>query len=159
MTRVATSLWFDGGIEDAAALYVSLVPDSEILQTSRYPDDAAFPGGMAGQALTVDLTIGGHAVTLLNGGPAFPLSEAVSLVIEVEGQAEIDRLWEALLADGGRESQCGWLVDRFGLSWQIVPSSMGRLMSGPNAGAVTQALMGMRKIDVGELERAHGGEG
>ncbi|SDH92554.1 VOC family protein [Agrococcus jejuensis] len=157
MTRVATSLWFDGGIEEAAALYVSLMPGSEILHTSRYPDDAAFPGDMAGQALTVDMTIGGHSVTLLNGGPAFPLTEAVSLVLEVEGQAEIDRLWDALLEGGGRESQCGWLVDRFGLSWQIVPTAMGQLMSGPNAGAVTAALMTMAKIDVGELERASAG--
>ncbi|MFC7430724.1 MULTISPECIES: VOC family protein [unclassified Agrococcus] len=157
MTRVATSIWFDGDIEAAAALYASLVPGSEILHTSRYPDDAAFPGGMGGQALTVDLTIGGHQVTLLNGGPQFPLTEVVSLVLEVEGQAEIDRLWDALLEGGGRESQCGWLVDRFGLSWQIVPSTMGRLMSGPNAGAVTQALMQMRRIDVAALERAHDG--
>ncbi len=157
MTRVATSIWFDGDIEAAAALYVSLVPDSEILHSSRYPDDAAFPGDMAGKALTVDLTIGGHAVTLLNGGPQFPLNEVVSLVLEVDGQGEIDRLWDALLEGGGRESQCGWLVDRFGLSWQIVPSTMGQLMSGPNAAAVTQALMQMRKIDVGELERAHAG--
>lgn len=154
---VATSLWFDGGIEEAAALYVSLMPGSEIVRTSRYPDDAAFPGGKGGQALTVDMTIGGHAVMLLNGGPAFPLSEAVSLVLEVEGQAEIDRLWDALLEGGGRESQCGWLVDRFGLSWQIVPTTMGQLMSGPNAGAVTQALMTMAKIDVGALERASAG--
>jgi len=145
------------GIEEAAALYASLMPGSEILHTSRYPDDAAFPGGKGGQALTVDMTIGGHAVTLLNGGPAFPLSEAVSLVLEVEGQAEIDRLWDVLLEGGGRESRCGWLVDRFGLSWQIVPTTMGQLMSGPHAGAVTQALMTMAKIDVGELERASAG--
>ncbi|GAA2172494.1 VOC family protein [Agrococcus versicolor] len=154
---VSTSLWFDGGIEEAAALYVSLVPDSEILHVSRYPDDDAFPGGLGGQALTVDLTVGGHRVTLLNGGPQFPLSEAVSLVLEADGQEEVDRLWDALVADGGRESRCGWLVDRFGLSWQIVPSSMGRLMSGPNAGAVAQALMGMTRIVVADLERAHAG--
>lgn len=157
MTRVATCLWFDGGIEEAATLYTSLMPGSEILHVSRYSDDAAFPGGMGGQALTVDMTVGGHAVTLLNGGPQFPLSEAASLVLEVEGQAEIDRLWDALLEGGGRESQCGWLVDRFGLSWQIVPSSMAQLMSGPHAGDVTAALMTMTKIDVGALERANAG--
>lgn len=157
MTRVATCIWFDGRIDEAAALYVSLMPGSEILHTSRYPDDAAFPGDKGGEALTVDMTIGGHAVTLLNGGPGFPLTETVSLVLEVEGQAEIDRLWDALLEGGGRESRCGWLVDRFGLSWQVVPSSMAQLMSGPNAGAVTQALMPMTKIDVGALERANAG--
>lgn len=159
MTRIATCLWFDGGIEEAAQFYVSLIPDSVITHVSRYPDDGSFPGDLAGQALTVDLVLGDrHQVTLLNGGPQFPLSEAVSLVVEVADQAEIDRLWDALIAVGGQESQCGWLVDRFGVSWQIVPDSMAELMSGPHAGAVSAALMTMTRIDLGALQRAHAGQ-
>lgn len=154
MAGVTTCIWFDGRIEEAAALYVSLVPDSHIGAVSRYPEGSAFPGPAAGEALTVDLTIGGVPYQLLNGGPQFPLSEAVSIVLAVETQDDIDRLWDTLVADGGAESQCGWCKDRFGLSWQIVPTAMESLMSGPNAGAVTQALLAMRKIDIAALEAA-----
>lgn len=154
---VRTCLWFDGGIEEAARFYVSLVPDSRIEGVSRYPTDSAFPSGGPGDALTVELRLGGVPFQLLNGGPQFPLSEAVSISLVVDGQEEVDRLWDALTADGGAESMCGWCTDRFGLSWQIVPRRFAELMEGPRAGAVSQALMQMRRIDVAALEAAAAG--
>lgn len=154
MATAATCIWFDGRIEEAAKLYVSLVPDSHIRSVSHYPEGSAFPGPQAGDALTVDMTIAGVPYQLLNGGPQFPLSEAVSIVLTVESQAEIDRLWSTLTADGGSESMCGWCKDRFGLSWQIVPAGMDALMSGPNAGKVTEALLQMHKIDLAALQAA-----
>jgi predicted 3-demethylubiquinone-9 3-methyltransferase (glyoxalase superfamily) len=154
---VRTCLWFDGGIEEAARFYVSLVPGSEVEGVSRYPADSAFPEGGPGDALTVDVTLGGVPFQLLNGGPQFPLTEAVSISLVVDGQDEVDRLWDALTADGGEESMCGWCKDRFGLSWQIVPRRFAELMQGPSAGAVSQALMRMRRIDIAALEAAAAG--
>lgn len=154
---VRTCIWFDGGIEEAARFYVSLVPGSELGGISRYPADSAFPGGTPGEALTVDFTLAGVPYQLLNGGPQFPLTEAVSIVLLVDGQDQVDRIWDALVADGGEESMCGWCKDRFGLSWQVVPRRFVELMSGPSAGAVSAALMRMRKIDIAELEAAAAG--
>ncbi len=149
---VRSCIWFDGRIEEAARFYVSLVPGSELGAVSRYPDDSAFPGPDPGAALTVDFTLAGVPYQLLNGGPEFPLTEAFSIVLIVDGQEEVDRLWDALTADGGQESVCGWCKDRFGLSWQVVPRRFVELMEGPHAGAVSGALMQMRKIDIAELE-------
>jgi predicted 3-demethylubiquinone-9 3-methyltransferase (glyoxalase superfamily) len=144
-------LWFDTQAEQAAQLYTSLLPDSGITHIERYPDGV--PGRSAGEVMTVAFTLNGATFSALNGGPAFRFSEAISLVIECEDQAEIDRLWDALTADGGAESMCGWLVDRFGLSWQIVPRNIAELVAPP---AAMQAMLGMKKLDIAALEAAAG---
>jgi predicted 3-demethylubiquinone-9 3-methyltransferase (glyoxalase superfamily) len=144
-------LWFDTQAEAAAELYTSLLPDSEITHIERYPEGV--PGRTPGEAMTVAFTLSGARFSALNGGPQFSFSEAVSLVVECENQAEIDRLWNALTADGGRESQCGWLVDRFGFSWQIIPRNISELIAHPPA---MQAMLGMSKLDIGALEAAAG---
>ncbi|MCR8672027.1 VOC family protein [Agrococcus sp. HG114] len=156
MTDVRTVLWFDGRIEEAAELYVSLVPDSRITDVMRIPaGDNPWPGDASpGEALTVDLTLAGAPFQLLNGGPQFPQSEAVSIAVTVDGQAEVDRLWEGLVADGGEESQCGWCRDRFGVSWQVIPKQLGELMQGERSADVTRAMLTMRKLDVAQLEAA-----
>jgi predicted 3-demethylubiquinone-9 3-methyltransferase (glyoxalase superfamily) len=156
MMDVRTVLWFDGRIEEAAELYVSLLPGSAITDVARIPeDDSPWPGGVpAGEALTVDLTLGGSPFQLLNGGPQFPQSEAVSIAVTVDGQAEVDRLWDALTADGGEESLCGWCRDRFGVSWQVIPQQLVELMRGPRSKDVARAMLSMRKIDVAALEAA-----
>lgn len=154
MAHVRTCLWFDGRIEEAAERYVALVPGSRILAVTRYPEGNPFPSGSPGEALTVDLELAGVPYQLLNGGPLFPQTEAASIVVTVDGQAEVDRLWEGLVADGGAESQCGWCKDRWGVSWQVVPQQLVDLMQGPHAQAVTQAMLSMRKLDVAALEAA-----
>lgn len=156
MTRVHTCLWFDGRIDEAAAFYLSLVPGSRILSRTEHSPNSSPPGGpdLSGQALTIDLELGGVPYTLLNGGPVFPLSEAVSIVLTVDSQAEVDQLWEAIVDSGGTESQCGWCTDRFGLSWQIVPQRLNELLAGPQAEAVTAEMMGQIKLDIARLEAA-----
>jgi predicted 3-demethylubiquinone-9 3-methyltransferase (glyoxalase superfamily) len=157
MQKIVTCIWFDGHVQEALDLYTSLLPDSRVLGMSRYAADAQRP---AGEILSANFTMQGQEFMLLNGGPGFPHSEAMSLQIFSETQDEIDRLW-AQLTEGGRESQCGWLVDRFGVHWQIVPTVLGPLMSDPDperARRVTEALMGMVKLDIAALERAHRGE-
>ncbi|MCH1882690.1 VOC family protein [Agrococcus sp. ARC_14] len=153
----STCIWFDGRIEEAAECYVSLVPGSSIGTITRYPDPNPFPSGGAGDALTVELTLAGTPYMLLNGGPQFPLTEAVSIVVVVDGQEEVDRLWDALVADGGAESVCGWCKDRFGLSWQVVPRRYLELAAGPSGAAVNEAMMRMRKLDIAALEAAAAG--
>lgn len=151
---VSTCIWFDGRIEEAAEFYASVVPGSRIVQVERYPDDNPFPTGEPGEALLVHLTLGGVPYQLLNGGPMFPLTEAVSIVLLVDGQEELDRVWDALIADGGEESMCGWCKDRFGLSWQVIPRRLVELAGGPNGRAVNAAMLEMRKLDVAALETA-----
>lgn len=150
--KVKTCLWYDGVAEQAARFYVSLIPDSEIAGLFR-PDETQPP-------LIVEFTLAGTPYLALNGGPMFRHSEAASIAVTTADQAETDRLWAALTADGGAESQCGWLKDRFGLSWQIVPEALPRLLSDPDkaaSGRVMQAMMGMKKIVIEELEAAHRG--
>ena len=152
--KVSPCLWFDGQAEEAADLYVSLIPDSRIDRVVRSPADT--PSGPEGMVLLVEFTLAGQAFTALNGGPQFKFNESVSFVIDCEGQEEVDRLWEALSADEAAE-QCGWLKDRFGLSWQVIPSALPRLLSDPDpakAKRVMNAMLEMKKIDVAELERA-----
>lgn len=150
-----TCLWFDGRVSEAAEFYTQLIPGSRILRTVKYPAGNDFPGGHgADDTLTVDLEIAGSPFQLLNGGPHFPQTEAASIAVNVDGQAEVDRIWNALIAHGGQESQCGWCKDRFGVSWQVVPTQLAELMSGPRAGAVAQALNSMQKIDLSVLEAA-----
>jgi predicted 3-demethylubiquinone-9 3-methyltransferase (glyoxalase superfamily) len=153
--KVYPCLWFNGQAEEAAALYTSLLPDSHVDKVWRSPADT--PSGPAGMVLTVDFTLAGQPMQGLNGGPEFSFNEAVSFVIEVDDQAETDRLWDALIADGGEPSYCGWLKDRFGVSWQIVPRRFMELMDDPDperAQRAMEAMLKMRKLDIAELERA-----
>lgn len=150
--KVRTCLWFDDQALPAAEFYCGLLPDSRIDHVGHYPEgqDMAEPG----KVLMVEFTLAGTPYQALNGGPHFTLDEAVSISISTDDQAETDRLWAVLTADGGAESQCGWLKDRFGLSWQIVPKRAIALLNGPTAARVWPALMQMKKIDIAALEAA-----
>ncbi len=153
-SKIAPCLWFDDQAEEAAKFYVSLIPDSRIDAVVRTPID--YPGGAAGVVLVVEFTLGGRPFIGLNGGPKFPFTEAVSFSIDCEDQAEVDRLWDAL-CEGGKPVQCGWLKDRYGLSWQIVPRAMKELLADPDRGRASramQAMMGMVKLDIAALRRA-----
>ncbi|WP_118138434.1 VOC family protein [Oceanicella sp. SM1341] len=151
---VATCLWFDGTGEEAAALYTALIPGSRI--TGRVPPAPDAP------ALLVSFTLAGTPYQALNGGPMFRHGEAASIAVTTPDQAETDRLWDALTADGGSLGRCGWLRDRFGLSWQIVPEALPRLLAAPGPGAsarVREAMMAMGRIDIAALEAAAAAEG
>jgi predicted 3-demethylubiquinone-9 3-methyltransferase (glyoxalase superfamily) len=159
MAKITPNLWFDGNAEEAANFYVTLLPDSRLSNVYRAPADN--PSTPAGAVLLVDFTVAGQQFTGINGGPQFAFTEAVSFVIDCEDQAEVDRLWTALTAAGGEPGQCGWLKDRFGLSWQIVPRQMGEMLSDPDrvrAGRAMEAMLKMSKIDVAVLRRAFDGE-
>jgi predicted 3-demethylubiquinone-9 3-methyltransferase (glyoxalase superfamily) len=153
MPQIVPNLWFDTQAREAAEFYCSVFPNSRIVQVSHYPD--AVPD-KAGQVLTVDFELDGHRYTALNGGPEFTFSEAISLLVDCEDQEEIDYYWDALRAGGGVESQCGWLKDRFGLSWQVVPKTMGDFFTGDpeSVGRAMQAMFQMRKIEVAAMEAA-----
>jgi predicted 3-demethylubiquinone-9 3-methyltransferase (glyoxalase superfamily) len=156
MSKIVPCLWFDGEAEEAATYYMSLFPNSKVTTMSRYSGDMM--GRKAGDVMVIAFELDGRPFTALNGGPMFKFSEAISLMVNCETQAEIDHYWNGLSA-GGAEGQCGWLKDRYGLSWQIVPSSLGRLMSKgtPEQNQrTTKALMGMRKLDIDALRRAGG---
>jgi predicted 3-demethylubiquinone-9 3-methyltransferase (glyoxalase superfamily) len=156
--KVYPCLWFDGRAEEAADFYTTLLPDSRIDSVWRSP--AATPSGPEGMVLLVDFTLGGQHFQGLNGGPDFGFNESVSFVIECEDQAEVDRLWDALLADGGEPGPCGWLKDRFGLSWQIVPTALNEMLESDDADAARramEAMLQMGKLDVEELRRAFQG--
>jgi predicted 3-demethylubiquinone-9 3-methyltransferase (glyoxalase superfamily) len=158
MAKITPNLWFDGNAEEAARFYVSLLPDSHIDNVFRAPADN--PGTPAGAVLLVDFTVAGQRFTGINGGPEFPFTEAVSFLIDCDGQAEVDRLWAALLEGGGSPGQCGWLKDRFGLSWQVVPRQLGEMLgSSDREGArrATEAMLKMGKIDIAGLRRAFDG--
>ena len=156
MSRISPFLWYDSEAEAAAQLYVSIFPNSKITRVTRYGE--AGPG-KPGSAMTVSFELDGLPVTALNGGPHFKLSEAFSMSVDCADQAEVDRYWNALIEGGGEPSQCGWLKDRFGLSWQIVPRALPRLLAGPDrakAQRVMAAMMKMSKLEVAELEAAGG---
>jgi predicted 3-demethylubiquinone-9 3-methyltransferase (glyoxalase superfamily) len=159
MQKIVTNLWFDTQAEEAANLYISLFPNSKINLISYYPEAATGPSGKeAGSVLTVDFELDGQQYTALNGGPEFPFTEAISLLINCETQEEVDHYWNGLLADGGQESQCGWLKDKYGLSWQVVPTVLGKLMSDPDqkkVEAVTAVMMRSVKLNVDELQKAY----
>lgn len=155
MSKIIPTLWFDHDAEAAAHFYVSLLPDSRIEAVNRAPLDV--PGRKAGEVLTVVLWLAGQRYCLLNGGPMFPQTEAVSFMIETDGQAETDRLWDAITADGGHESVCGWCRDRWGVHWQVTPRRLLELVSDPDAGRARramQAMMSMGRIDIAALNRA-----
>lgn len=158
MRRPYPCLWFDGNAEEAAAFYTFLMPDSRIDNVWRSPADT--PSGPAGMVLTVDFTLAGERFQGLNGGPEFRFNEAVSFVIECEDQAEVDRLWDALAADGGEPGPCGWIKDRFGLAWQITPIRLNELLIDPDperARRAMEAMLAMGKLDIAALERAADG--
>jgi len=152
--KIRPMLWFDGQAEEAAKLYVSIFPNSKILEIAHYGDTGP---GAKGSVMTVAFRLGDLEIVALNGGPQFKFSEAISLAIEVETQEEVDRYWKALTANGGQEGPCGWLKDRYGLSWQVVPAAAIRALSGTDqkkADRVMAAVMEMRKFDVGKIEAA-----
>lgn len=155
--RVHPCIWYNYTAEAAAEYYTALIPNSSIELVSRYSAAAAKQMGIAeGTAMVVNFRLDGQLIMALNGGPQFPLTPAVSLVLTCADQAELDRYWERLL-DGGKPSQCGWLTDRYGLSWQVLPQGLGQLMSSAKGEAgqrVMAALMQMVKLDIGVLEAA-----
>ena len=156
--KITTYLWFDREGEEAANLYTSIFKNSKILNVARYGDAGPGPKGTA---MTVNFQLDGQEFIALNGGPMYKFTEAISLLVDCETQEEVDRLWNKLTADGGEESMCGWLKDKFGLSWQIIPSALFRLMSDPGpekSKRVIESMLQMKKIDVPTLERAHAGK-
>ncbi len=151
--KVTTCLWFDGNAEEAAKFYVSIFKNSKITSVSRFPEGTPRPKG---SAMTVEFELDGHHIIGLNGGPAYKLSPAISLSVDCETQAELDQLWDKLLV-GGQESQCGWLTDKFGLSWQLVPKELPALMMDKDpekAKRVAMAMMQMKKLDIKKLQEA-----
>lgn len=149
ITGLTTFLWFDTNALEAAEFYVSLFPDSRLGAVTHYPaDDEHQPQGT--DVLTVEFTLFGQAFAGINGGPHFTHSEAVSFMVQCDTQEELDRIWDALVADGGAESQCGWCKDRFGVSWQVVPRALPDLL----ARGAWPALMHMQRIDIAALEAA-----
>ena len=150
--KITPMLWFDGDAEDAARLYVSIFEDAAIDHISRMPD---------GTPLVVAFTLAGQRLTALNGGPQYSFTPAISFVVDCDTQEEVDRYWD-LLSEGGppEAQQCGWLQDRFGVSWQVVPRQLGEYMSDPDpekAGRTMQAMLQMKKLDIAGLKRAHDG--
>lgn len=155
---ISTFLWFERNAEAAAEFYTTLFPNSRITNVARWGDGAPAPKA---SVMTVAFELAGHAVTAINGGPHYTLTPAVSLVVSCETQDDIDHYWDALLADGGKPSRCGWLQDRFGLSWQVIPARLGDLMTDADpakAARVGQAMMRMEKIDLAALREAHAGD-
>lgn len=158
MRQIAPCLWFDDNAEEAVNYYVSTFSNSKIDNVLRWGEGWGEHGaGKQGKVLAIDFTIEGRAFKALNGGPLFKFNEAVSFSVECKDQAEVDMFWDRLTADGGAPSQCGWLKDKFGLSWQIVPARLMTLMADPDpakATRVTQAMLQMQKLDIPTLERA-----
>jgi predicted 3-demethylubiquinone-9 3-methyltransferase (glyoxalase superfamily) len=156
MSKITTFLTYVDQAEAAAKLYTSIFPRSRILSTNRYGKGAPVPEGTV---MTVQFELDGQTYTALNGGPHFKFSEAISLVVSCDTQAEIDAYSDKLISGGGAQGPCGWVTDRFGVSWQIIPAALPKLMSGDPARSarVMQSLMTMKKLDLHELERAYEG--
>jgi predicted 3-demethylubiquinone-9 3-methyltransferase (glyoxalase superfamily) len=158
MRMITPCLWFDGVAEEAADFYTSIFPDSRILDVLRSAADN--PSTSKGAVLAVRFSMLGSEYTAMNGGPTFRFTEAVSFQVECDGQDEVDHYWDALLVDGGEPSMCGWLKDRFGLSWQVNPIQMGEYLNGPDpvgAERAMLAMMEMVKLDVEAMRRAYEG--
>jgi predicted 3-demethylubiquinone-9 3-methyltransferase (glyoxalase superfamily) len=159
MSKISPCLWFDGEAEEAAKFYVSLLPDSRIETVQKNTVDS--PGGKAGSVLVVEFTLAGQRFMALNGGMRFEYTHAVSFKIDCADQAEVDRLWDGLCADGGQAGRCGWLKDRFGVSWQIVPSALVKYLGGPDrdgAQRAMQAMLKMNKLEIAGLKGAYEGK-
>jgi predicted 3-demethylubiquinone-9 3-methyltransferase (glyoxalase superfamily) len=154
--NLITCLWFDGRAREAATFYTSIFPESALDDNWIAPTDT--PGNKQGEEIVVNFQIFGRPFIALNGGPQFPHSEAISFQIPCANQSEIDMYWELLLADGGQESQCGWLKDKFGVSWQVTSPEMMNYLGGADgegAQRATQAMLGMKKIDLAAMKRAY----
>jgi 2-polyprenyl-6-hydroxyphenyl methylase/3-demethylubiquinone-9 3-methyltransferase len=157
--RISTCLWFDKNAEEAANFYAATFPDSRVTAVHRSPTD--YPSGKAGDVLTVEFSVLGQPFLGLNGGPAFKFDEAVSFQVFTDTQEETDRYWNAIVGNGGQESECGWCKDKFGLSWQIVPRALMAAMNDPDRAAAKramEAMMTMRKIDIAKIEAARAGQ-
>jgi predicted 3-demethylubiquinone-9 3-methyltransferase (glyoxalase superfamily) len=155
--RITPFLWFDNQAEEAANYYCSIFKNSKLGQVVRYGDSGPGPKG---SVMIVTFQLDGQDFTALNGGPRFKFTEAISLVVNCDTQEEIDYYWEKLSADGGEQVQCGWLKDKYGLSWQVVPTIIGELMSGDpqSSGRVMQAVMQMQKLDLQKMKDAYDGK-
>lgn len=157
MQKITTYLWFDDDAEEAMKFYCSLFKNSKILSTSRYPEGSP---GNAGTLMIGSFQLDGQEFMALNGGPQFSFTEAISLLVNCENQQEVDELWSKLTADGGQESQCGWLKDKFGVSWQIIPKQLSEMIGDKDpvkAKRAVEAMLKMRKIDIKAMERARDG--
>ena len=155
LSKITPCLWFDGEAEAAAKHYTTIFPNSRILSVDRSPADT--PSGPKDMVLTVTFSIAGQTFIGLNGGSDFTFNEAISFSIDCDYQAEVDRYWDALLYGGGEPSRCGWLKDRFGVSWQVIPRQLPEMLQSPDreaAGRAMEAMLKMAKIDVKELEQA-----
>ena len=151
MQKITPFLWFNGNAEEAMNFYASVFPGAKVGEVSRYGDHGPFPKGTA---MTASFELFGQRFVALNGGPQYEFTPAVSFFVDCETQSEIDDYWAKLTA-GGKEVQCGWLVDKFGVSWQIVPTALPRLLTDPKTGGkVAQAMFKMKKLDIATLERA-----
>ena len=158
MNKVTPFLWFDNNAEEAMNFYTSVFKDAKIVNVQRYGEGGPSP---AGTVMTGTIKIHGQDIMVLNGGPAFKFNESFSLFVDCADQAEVDELWQRLTADGGEESMCGWLKDKFGVSWQIVPTAMDRMMaegSEKQIARVTEAFLKMKKFDLATLEKAYQGK-
>jgi predicted 3-demethylubiquinone-9 3-methyltransferase (glyoxalase superfamily) len=156
LQSITPCLWFDGQAEEAARFYIEVFPDSRLLEVGRWPADDLLPGVKAGGVLTVVFQLAGQEFIALNGGPQFSFDEAVSFSVRCDTQAEVDHYWQRL-AEGGSHGPCGWLKDRFGLSWQVVPKVLVDLIAGPDkarAARVMKVMMGMGKLDIEPIQRA-----
>ncbi len=158
MQKITPYLWFDGKAEEAVNFYVSLFNNSKIENVSYYGEGMPYP---IGTTMAIQLQLEGQQFIALNGGPQFQFTEAISFLVSCETQEEIDKFWNALTADGGEESMCGWLKDKYGLSWQIIPPILGELMGDPDsekAGRAVQAMLQMKKIEIDKLKQAYEGK-
>ncbi len=150
---ITPHLWFDTQLGDAVEFYTSVFPNSRVISEDRAPEGV--PGVTAGALFTAEFELNGQRFKGLNAGPQFQFNEAISFWVHCENQEEVDYFWNALTADGGEESQCGWLKDKFGLSWQIIPKQLGELLADPERGQrVMQVMLGQQKIVIAELEQA-----
>jgi predicted 3-demethylubiquinone-9 3-methyltransferase (glyoxalase superfamily) len=155
--EIVPNLWFDTEAEEAAEFYCSIFPNSNILKVSRFPEGGPREAGMV---MTVDFELNGNRFTGINGGPEFKFDEAVSFLITCEGQDEVDHYWEKLTADGGQESMCGWVKDKYGVSWQVIPAGMEELFDDADperAQRAMEAMLEMRKLDIAALQAAADG--
>ncbi|MCZ2812890.1 VOC family protein [Modestobacter sp. VKM Ac-2979] len=155
--KIVPNLWFDSQAEEAAHYYIDVFGEGRVLGVARYPEGAPGP---AGSVMSVEFELAGQRFVGVNGGPQFPFTEAVSFQIDCADQPEVDRYWDRLVGDGGEESECGWLKDRYGLSWQVVPAGMDELFADPDpsrAQRAVQAMLGMRKLDLPALRAAADG--
>jgi predicted 3-demethylubiquinone-9 3-methyltransferase (glyoxalase superfamily) len=162
MEKITPFLWFDNQAEEAARFYASVFKNSKVGRILRYDEESAkAAGGSVGSVLTVEFEIAGQKFTALNGGPEFQFNESISFVVNCDSQKEVDYFWEKLTADGGKESQCGWLKDKFGVSWQITPAVLIDMLHDKDpkkSGQVMKSMLQMQKIDIKTLKEAYAGK-